>query len=181
MKTVKKKLNSNSGVTILFAMLLFLVATVVSMVIIVAATSSVKRESSFKESVQKNLELDSCSIVLRKNFEGEVTFVDDNGLFKYSGPTINDEFKRIMIDISTNIINNQTDPEYTGAFKISGEELSDINITCSISLNNTNSYRVSFKLNNGNNMYSYFNVELVNTNKLNWKYEKSSFKNEVSH
>ena len=52
MKTINKKLNSQSGVTILFAMLLFLVATVVSLVIIVAATSSINRESSFKESVQ---------------------------------------------------------------------------------------------------------------------------------
>ncbi|MCI7446194.1 MAG: hypothetical protein MSA78_07665, partial [Solobacterium sp.] len=60
MKTISKKLNSQSGVTILFAMLLFLVATVVSLVIIVAATSSVNRESSFKESVQRNIELDSA-------------------------------------------------------------------------------------------------------------------------
>lgn len=180
MKTIKKKLNSNSGVTILFAMLLFLVATVVSMVIIVAATSSVKRESSFKESVQKNIELDSCSIVLKSKFIGDVSFVDDNGVFKYSGPVVSDEFKKIMIDISTNIINNQTSPKYDGAFKITGDELSDINITCNINLD-ANSYRVSFTLDNGHIMYVYFNVELVNLDKLNWKYEKSSFKNEVSH
>ena len=43
-----KKLNSKSGVSILFALLLFLVATVVSLVIIVAATSSVKREASYR-------------------------------------------------------------------------------------------------------------------------------------
>lgn len=181
MKTINKKLNSDSGVTILFAMLLFLVATVVSMVIIVAATSSVKRESSFKESVQKNIELDSCSIVLRNKFVGDVTFTDDNGVFKYSGPVVSDEFKKIMIDISTNIINNQTSPKYDGTFKITGDELTDINISCYINLKVTNSYRVSFTLDNGHIMYVYFNVELVNSNKLNWKYEKSSFKNEVSH
>lgn len=65
MKTINKKLNSQSGVTILFAMLLFLVATVVSLVIIVAATSSVNRESSFKESVQRNIELDSAVLMVK--------------------------------------------------------------------------------------------------------------------
>ena len=77
MKTINKKLNSQSGVTILFAMLLFLVATVVSLVIIVAATSSVNRESSFKESVQRNIELDSA-VLMVKNFtdnKHEYTFV----------------------------------------------------------------------------------------------------------
>ena len=67
MKTINKKLNSQSGVTILFAMLLFLVATIVSLVIIVAATSSINRESSFKESVQRNIELDSA-VLMVKNF-----------------------------------------------------------------------------------------------------------------
>ena len=50
-----KKMKSQSGVSILFAMLLFLIATVVSLVIIVAATSSVKREASYKETIQKNI------------------------------------------------------------------------------------------------------------------------------
>ena len=179
MKAVKKKLSSNSGVTILFAMLLFLVAAVVSMVIIVAATSSVKRESSFKDSVQRNIELDSCSIVLREKFVGDINFVLDGETYNYNG-IINDEFKQIMVDISSAIINANY-ATYSQTFKISGDNLSDLSISCTIDLMNTNSYRVSFILNNGNIMYSYFNVELVNSDKLNWKYEKSSFKNEVSH
>ena len=183
MKTINKKLDSQSGVTILFAMLLFLVATVVSMVIIVAATSNVKRESSFKGSIQRNIELDSCSIMLREKLTGTFTFNEVSGTYICNENANGDEFKKLMIGISTFIMNSKDstiNSDWHDGFVLTSDKLNELNCKYKISSKGTHSYLVSLELNNGSIMYSCFNVEIdsVNTNKLKWAFDKSTFKKE---
>lgn len=69
MNTMKKKLQSNSGVSILFALLLFLVVSMVSVTILSAAYSSVKRTHAVKVDTQDILALDSTSLIMKKNMD----------------------------------------------------------------------------------------------------------------
>lgn len=176
MKTIKNKLNSQSGVSILFAMLLFLVATVVSLVIIVAATSSVKREVSFKESNQKNIELDSLALVLIDNIDKKsYTFISDGKDFVLEdNPT--EVFDKALSVISTSIMNNVVTQTYNLVFE--SELLSNIACTYSFESSGDNKYIVKFELDNGNKLYVYFEVvkDDVTENKLTWYYSYSSNK-----
>ena len=185
MKTIKKKLNSQSGVSILFALLLFLVATVVSVVIIVAATSGVKREASYKETIQKNIELDSAVLFLSNKIteyssdnKGGYEFVDDNGTKVYSITASDDSLKRIIVDISSIVINrNATSGHTEGKIVIKGDNLSDITCSYKINFGASSSSEIpasiSFKYDNGNVVYNRYTFR-IDGNKITWIYDKAS-------
>lgn len=181
MKTIDKKLNSQSGVTILFAMLLFLVATVVSLVIIVAATSSVNRESSFKESVQRNIELDSA-VLMVKNFienKNEYIFVGEEGNYNYQFAGTENELEKVIIEISRRVINN-AQTNNAGIFGISGDNLSNIDCNYEIDFNNgTSPYVIlTFSIKDIDNtviskIYSKYSFS-VNGKTVGWNYDRST-------
>lgn len=174
MKTINDKLKSQSGVSILFAMLLFLVATVVSLVIIVAATSSIKREVSFKESTQKNIELDSFALVL-------IDSIDDKSFTCILDPDYicNDkstnDFDRALSVITTDILNkNITSPN-----NLVFDSNLISNIKCTYDFDEfDDKYIVTFSLDNGNKLYVNFHLvkDGVNENRLTWEYSYSSTK-----
>lgn len=170
-----KKMKSQSGVSILFAMLLFLVATVVSLVIIVAATSSVKREVSFKESNQKNIELDSLALVLIDNIDRKsFTFIPNGSDFVLNdSPT--ETFDKALSVISTGIMNNVITQTYNLVFE--SKLLSNIKCTYTFEPSG-DKYIVRFELDNGNKLYVYFEVvkDDVTENRLTWNYSYSSNK-----
>ncbi len=193
MKNIKRKLNSNNGVSILFALVLFLVATVVSLVIIVASTSSVKRESSFKESTQRNIELDSAALLLKNVYSNSTcsytynkkgnTYVLNNcslgGLDNTSNP-----YMDVLKEVSKKVIEN-TSSSYTSedntAFTISDTiDTYSNTVTCTYNLyvtSDTSNYVVSFKLDNGSVMYCKFNIKIEETNNtVTWSYYQSSSK-----
>lgn len=181
MKTINKKLNSQSGVTILFAMLLFLVATVVSLVIIVAATSSVNRESSFKDSVQKNIELDSAVLMVKNLIDkrNEYIFVGEEGNYYYQFNGTENELEKVIIEISRRVINNAM-TNNVGSFSISGENLSNIDCDYEIDFNNGSSPFVilTFSIKDGDGVviskilskYSFS----VNGKTVVWNYDRST-------
>lgn len=187
MKTIKNKLNSQSGVSILFALLLFLVATVVSLVIIVAATSSIKRETSYKETIQKNIELDSAVLFLSNKINeysddkiGGYVFVDDNGRKDYSITTSDDSLKRIIVDISSIVINRDATSGHTeGKIIIKGDNLSDITCSYRINFGPSSSSEIpasiSFKYDNGNVVYNRYTFR-IDENKITWIYDKASLR-----
>lgn len=178
MKTINKKLISESGATILFAMMVFLVASVVSMVIIIAATTSVKRESSFKDSVGRNIELDSCAIMFKNKFDNkEYTFTINDVRYEYLD-TITDEFERIMIDISDKILNNTFNSDWNDCFVLTGENLTNLNGSYKIFKRGSSSFLVSFKFDNGSIMYSNYNVEIDshNSSQIKWSFDKTTNK-----
>lgn len=187
MKTISKKLNSQKGVSILFALLLFLVATVVSLVIIVAASSSIKRESSFKESVVKNVELDSCLLMLKNKIDyfsndGSGTYVfdtDDEGRYVYRVIGTDDPIKKIIVRLSTVVINREaTSSEIEGNFVVSGNNLSDVKVNYQIVFDSSSSEvpaSISFKFDNGSLLYSRYTFRTDN-NTITWIYDRSLFK-----
>lgn len=182
-----KKLNSQSGVSILFALLLFLVATVVSLVIIVAATSGVKREASYKETIQKNIELDSAVLFLSNKIneysndgKGGYVFVDDNDNNRkvYSITASDDALKRTIITISSLVINKDATSGHTeGKIVIKGENLSDITCSYKINFGASSSSEIpasiSFKYDNGNVVYNRYTFR-IDGNKITWIYDKAS-------
>ena len=187
MKTIKKKLNSQSGVSILFALLLFLVATVVSLVIIVAATSSVKREASYKETIQKNIELDSAVLFLSNKIneysddnKGGYQFQSVNDRKVYSITTSDDSLKRIIVDISSIVINKDATSGHTeGKIVIKGENLSDIICSYKIIFGASSSSEIpasiSFEYDNGNVVYNRYTFR-IDGDKITWIYDKASLR-----
>lgn len=185
MKTIKNKLNSQSGVSVLFALLLFLVATVVSLVIIVAATSSVKREASYKETIQKNIELDSSVLFLSNKIneysddnKGGYEFVDDNGRKVYSIIASDDALKRTIVTISSLVINKDATSGHTeGKIIIKSDNLSDITCSYKINFGASSSSEIpasiSFKYDNGNVVYNRYTFR-IDGNKITWIYDKAS-------
>lgn len=175
MKTIRNKLNSQSGVSILFAMLLFLVANVVSLVIIVAATSSVKREASFKESTQKNIELDSLALVLIDCIDNKSYSCTLDEYNETCHPSTTEPFDNALSMITTDILrSNLTSPN---KLVFDSELIS--NVKCNYTFEpQGDKYVVRFELDNGNILYVYFEVvkDSVTENKLNWNYVYSSTK-----
>lgn len=182
-----KKLKSQSGVSILFALLLFLVATVVSLVIIVAATSGVKREASYKETIQKNIELDSAVLFLSNKIneysddnKGGYVFVDANGREAYSITASDDALKRTIVTISSLVINKDATSGHTeGNIVIKGDNLSDVTCSYKINFGASSSSEIpasiSFKYNNGNVVYNRYTFR-VDGNKITWIYDKASLR-----
>lgn len=182
-----KKLNSQSGVSILFALLLFLVATVVSLVIIVAATSGVKREASYKETIQKNIELDSAVLFLSNKIneysndgKGGYVFTEESGRKVYSVVASDDSLKRAIITISSLVINKDATSGHTeGNIVIKGDNLSDVTCSYKINFGASSSSEIpasiSFKYNNGNVVYNRYTFR-VDGNKITWIYDKASLK-----
>lgn len=65
MQSIKKKLHSQSGASFLFALLAFLVASMVAITIITAAVTSMKRIYSDREEQQAHLTLTSAARLIR--------------------------------------------------------------------------------------------------------------------
>ena len=192
MNNIKRKLNNNNGVSILFALVLFLVATIVSLVIIVASTSSIKRESSFKNSIQKNIELDSAALLLKNVYSNSTCYYNYNkkgntytlkscslgGLESTSNPYIT-----ILEEVSKKAIENSStsySSENNEAFSINDSIDSYSNtVTCKYNLyatNDNSNYVLSFKLDNGSIMYCKFNIKIEDNSTVTWSYYQSSLK-----
>lgn len=78
MKTIKNKLQDSHGVSILFALLLMAVAAMVSITIISASLSAMKRSHAIKNTRQELLSLDSATLYIEKQLN------TDTGAFEVS-------------------------------------------------------------------------------------------------
>lgn len=174
----KTKLKNNSGVTILFAMLLFLVASVVSIVIVSNASSSVKRTHSIKESTQDNVILDSAALLIKNNLVDNTTFTLDTNAATSPGTfnSTNTTFETEVTSISNDFITNPTNTT-TGTFNIvtSGEYSSNVNATYKRTKKadtDEDVNIVAFKLTyNDSVMYVIYNIkkETLGTSTTNWQ------------
>lgn len=192
MNNIKRKLNNNNGVSILFALVLFLVATLVSLVIVIASTSSIKRESFFKNSIQKNIELDSAALLLKNVYSNSTCYYNYNkksntyilkscslgGLESTSNPYIT-----ILEEVSKKAIENSStsySSENNDAFSINDTIDSYSNtVTCKYNLyatNDNSNFVLSFKLDNGSLMYCKFNIKIEDDSTVTWSYYQSSLK-----
>ena len=73
MKSLKAKLNNQKGITILFALLGFMVAAVISAVIITAALSAARRVENDRQITQNQLTLESAAQLIRDQMTGNGT------------------------------------------------------------------------------------------------------------
>lgn len=84
MKKIKNKLQDSHGVSILFALLLMTVATMVSITIISTSLSAVKRSHAIKNTRQELISLDSATLYIEKQLNSdtgasEVSFSQNTG------------------------------------------------------------------------------------------------------
>lgn len=84
MQSIKKKLHSQSGVSFLFALLAFMVAAMVSVTIVTAALTSIKRVYNDREDQQQHLTLTSAAQLVRD--EMLATTYEKKEIISVSGP-----------------------------------------------------------------------------------------------
>ena len=76
-RNIRKKLRSRAGASITFALLLFLVCAVLSVVILVAATTAAGRIAGIAQSDQRYYSVTSASALLKQMIEGETVTVKE--------------------------------------------------------------------------------------------------------
>ena len=76
MRAIRKKMQSQRGASITFALLLFLVCAVLSAVIVVASTTSAGRMSKLPETDQRYFAVTSAAELLKDMLKEPVTFIE---------------------------------------------------------------------------------------------------------
>lgn len=169
----KTKLKSNSGVTILFALLFFLIAAVVSILIVSNAASSVKRTHSTQQSIQDNATLDSAALLLKDNIDGAEFILTTNG--DTANESWNDAdmyamFASEIRTISTSYIQGDSAP--SGTFTIDSKYSNAYDSTVTVSYKSTylddrDKQIASFKLSIDDTNVTYLTFNIVKTSEQN--------------
>lgn len=187
MNEMKKKIQSNSGVSILFALLLFLVVSMVSVTILSAAYSSVKRTHAVKMDTQNILALDSASLLMKNNMD-KVTYTvpkqrDGTLIYTNAKLSVSDNpFETELISISTEILNNNITSSEKDAFSVEATNLDTVVTKYSIQVTEMNkTYIVIFALETEDESKTYvkFNVEKkerTSENEVTWSFFEVSGK-----
>lgn len=82
MQRIKCKLSNQKGVSVLFALIMFVVACMVSMVVVTAALSAAKQVISTHEEIQTNQDLESAALLLSKALQDK-QYVHTKDLIEY--------------------------------------------------------------------------------------------------
>ena len=183
-KNIRNKLESQNGVSILFALLLMMVAAMVSTVIVSASLTAVKRTKAKKDNMQEMVSLDSAALLLRD----EITKTDGYQLIQSGNATDgnryqwNDTNEGTFIpeisQISVAYANSDT-ASATGTFEIvtaastaDGKLDKSDKVSVSYSLTaSENGGKGNFKLTSedGATMYVPFTISLTD-NRVSWVY-----------
>ena len=139
---IQRKLHSESGVSILLALVVLLVASFISVTLLSASSSSVKTSSRNQTSIQDNLTLDSACKLLKSTLNGQCRangYVNDSSQFQ-----ITEWDKKYQPSfpgteaISTAVINGSSSVT-SDSFTISVEGINEIkDVTGSYALVKTN-------------------------------------------
>lgn len=139
---IQRKLHSESGVSILLALVVLLVASFISVTLLSASSSSVKTSSKNQTSIQDNLSLDSACKLLKSTLNGQyhaIGYVNDSSQFQITGwdNEHNPSFPGTWA-ISTAVINGSSSVT-SDSFTISVEGINEIkDVTGSYALVKTN-------------------------------------------
>lgn len=174
---IKDKLNNNSGVSILFALLLFMIVAMVSVTILSAAYSSVKRTHASKQETQNMLTLDSASLLLKNKFDNVTyTALIDNNNYLDGSIDINDNpFEYEIILISKEILSKNIPSSDQKLFSVEANNLDNVDVSYLIQVTEDNkAYIVIFTLeSNDAKTYAKFNIEKSENSKeakLKWTF-----------
>lgn len=126
---IQRKLHSESGVSILLALVVLLVASFISVTLLSASSSSVKTSSRNQTSIQDNLTLDSACKLLKSTLNGQYRAngsVNDSSHFQITGwdNEYNPTFPGTLA-ISTAVINGSSSVT-SDPFTISVEGINEI-------------------------------------------------------
>ena len=153
-RKIKKKLQSEEGASITFALLIFLVCAIISSVIIVAASTTGGRMSGMRETDQRYYAATAAAHVLQEIFDGKTVEVTYSVSDPSSAPTTS-ETNSILAAASTAVITRSTKTS------IDTKEVSIDDYSCkvTVTLNST-------KLANG---LASFDIEATGgTANINW-------------
>lgn len=126
---IQRKLHSESGVSILLALVVLLVASFISVTLLSASSSSVKTSSRNQTSIQDNLTLDSACKLLKSTLNGQYRAngsVNDSSHFQITG--WDNEYQPSFpgtLAISTAVINGSSSVT-SDSFTISVEGINEI-------------------------------------------------------
>lgn len=139
---IQRKLHSESGVSILLALVVLLVASFISVTLLSASSSSVKTSSKNQTTIQDNLTLDSACKLLKSTLNGQYRangLVNDSSQFQITG--WDDAYKPSFPGteaISTAVIHGSSSVT-SDSFTISVEGINEIkDVTGSYALVKTN-------------------------------------------
>lgn len=127
---IQRKLHSESGVSILLALVVLLVASFISVTLLSASSSSVKTSSRNQTSIQDNLTLDSACKLLKSTLNGQRYHangsVNESSQFQIAGwdTEYNPSFPGTLA-ISTAVINGSSSVT-SDPFTISVEGINEI-------------------------------------------------------
>lgn len=127
---IQRKLHSESGVSILLALVVLLVASFISVTLLSASSSSVKTSSRNQTSIQDNLTLDSACKLLKSTLNGQRYHangsVNESSQFQIAGwdTEYNPSFPGTLA-ISTAVI-NESSSVTSDSFTISVEGINEI-------------------------------------------------------
>ena len=127
---IQRKLHSESGVSILLALVVLFVASFISVTLLSASSSSVKTSSKNQTSIQDNLTLDSACKLLKSTFNGQRYHangsVNESSQFQITG--WDTEYQPTFpgtLAISTAVINGSSSVT-SDSFTISVEGINEI-------------------------------------------------------
>ncbi len=149
MLAIKQKLSSQRGASLTFALLLFLVCSVVGSVVLTAGTAAAGRMSKISEMDQRYYSVNSAAKLLIGLFErDEIRYEkkaaepaagdpagDDAALSDNYSFTIGDETasaSTLALDTAKRVVNKQFDSPVTLKLTLDGTELSDDELTVSV-------------------------------------------------
>ena len=148
MRAIRNKLNSRTGASITFALLLFLVCAVISSVVIVAATTAAGRMSQLPQMDQRYYAVTSAANLLKSEIDGKVVIVTEetttsegvtskNYTAKYQGETGVHTPETIITDASKSFVRllNNSDPSATSiarTFSLKANDETLTSLECSI-------------------------------------------------
>lgn len=194
MKVVKNKLKSENGVSILFALFLLIVVAMVSVTMISASVTAVKRTHSKKYNEQNSILLDSAALLLKDkipikdNIPRTVNLNNVNGVYVCSDGDYG-IFANEIKQISEAICNNPKSGQASGKliFQVNDSKLKNINVAYEIinasDTSEGNVGKVQFTLTvdgdtDVNREYVRFNLTKPSENQIVWNFDEISAKGE---
>lgn len=188
MKKIKHKLQDSHGVSILFALLLMAVAAMVSITIISASLSAVKRSHAIKNTRQELISLDSATLYIEKQLNSdtgasEVSFQNtDDTYFVTNTSQYGGVFIEEVNALTTAFLTGNREKEI-GTFSLETKDTSNNTLYDSVSVSykvvsqdNEQRAIVVFTLRiNDSKQYLKYNVN-KNTSSVSWTFFEASGK-----
>lgn len=120
MKDLNSKIKNQNGVSILFAMLLFLVVSLVSITVIASSYTSAKTINTTSKGIQENVSLDSAALFIKNElsktkyqcYKKDQWWEDSSCEYSDYYTTVDNYFKTDIVNISKAYSNFMNDKNY---------------------------------------------------------------------